>query len=1380
MPTPNRDHQTFKSIELAPRLFKPYAKAILSVIIATIVAKLTMPVIEHNLSLPFMGAVAYISWQSQLKPAIFTSLLSTLAINYFFMPPQYSLTITADSIIDWVLFTSIAFLTHQASQRGIKTEQTSSPSSIPEPSKLNQIQQNWEETEKRYRTFVEQSSEGIWCFDMPGSLSIDTPEDEQIQRFYESAYLSECNDVMAQMYGFTKASELIGVKLKDFLITSDPKNTEYLQNFISSGYRISNAESHEIDKEGNSKYFLNSLIGIIENGYLVRAWGTQRDITLAKQLQQSLEESEKRFRIMADTAPVLIWMSGQDQLCNYFNKSWLDFTGRTMEQESGNGWTEGVHPEDFKHCLEIYSTSFYRRDSFQMEYRLKRHDGEYRWLLDTGIPRFTADGRFVGYIGSCVDITERKQAEVSLKSREEMIRLVTDSLPYLISYIDKEERYVFINHTYETWFKRNRHEIVSKPLEEVVGNEIYQQIEPYIKRALSGEKITYEETLPDKEGLPQYIEATYVPHFGEQGEVQGFVAFINDISERRATQEKIINLNTQLQRTVAEFETLLEVMPIGIGIALDPECRRIQANPYFAKWLEIEVKGNASLTAIESEKPTHIKACKNGKEMLPEEMPLQYCAANGVEVLDAECEIVFADGKIKNVLISAAPLFDEENKSRGCVAAILDITERKRNEKALQNLLKELSDIKFALDKVGIVSVTNPTGQLIYVNDKFCEISKFSQEELLGKTYISLNPDSNSQEIFAQIWQQSLSKGKVWQGAIQNQAKNGRNYWVDTTIVPFLDAQGKPIQYLSIQFDITERVRAEEQERFLARASAVLASSLDYSTTLEQVAQLAVPQLADWCTIHLVAEDNSIEQLVVAHVDPDKVKWARALSIRYPFDPNEPIGTAQVLRTGISEIYPEISDEILVSSAKDPEHLEILRQVGYSSVMIVPIKVPSRILGVLAFVSAEGGRCYDPIDLGFAEDLAYRAALAIENAKLYQNAHRARAEAETLNRIKDEFLATLSHELRTPLTSILGWATLLQTRSFNQTTLEKALDAIERNAKSQAQLIEDLLDVSRIITGKLRLNIIPVNLNTVLENALDAVRPAAAAKSIEIQTLIDPAVSSCYGDQNRLQQVIWNLLSNAIKFTPKGGSISVKMQQSADVVEITVSDTGIGINPNFLPFVFERFRQADSSSTRSHGGLGLGLAIVRHLVELHGGSVSASSLGLEQGATFTVKLPLVPVESKETLSPAETSLSALPQTGQQSINGQSFEQPLYGLRVLVVDDEPDTGELLEMILADAGASVILVASASAALQELTKQVPDILVSDIEMPAMDGYQLIRQIRSQFSSSVPAIALTAYARLEDQLRAKAAGFQKHIAKPVEPVELVKAIAGVVGRV
>lgn len=1380
MAKPNLAHQTLKQIRQALWLFQPYGIAIISVIIATILAQLGMLVSQHSLNVPFICAVAYVSWQTQLKPALFTSLLSTLAINYFFIAPEYRFTIAADSIIDGVLFTAIAILSHQTSQRGIKKQQTSSPRSIQDTSDLNQLQQAWEETEKRYRTFVEQSSEGIWCFDLAVPVSIDTPENEKINRFYESAYLSECNDALAQMYGFTKASELIGAKLKDFLIASDPQNIEYLQNFIRSGYRLTNGESHEIDKEGNSKYFLNTLVGIVENGYLVRAWGTQRDITIAKQLQQSLEESEKRFRIMADTAPVLIWMSGTDKLCNYFNKVWLDFTGRTMEQEKGNGWAEGVHPDDFQYCLDIYTTSFDKRQNFQMEYRLKRHDGEYRWLLDSGIPRFTPDGRFVGYIGSCVDITERKEAEISLKSSQEMIKLVTDSLPSLISYIDKEERYIFVNHTYETWFKKNRCEILGKTVSEVVENEVYQQIKPYIKSVLRGQKVTYEETLYYKKDCPQYIEATYVPHFGEQGEIKGFIAFVHDISERRNSQEQIINLNTQLQRKVAEFETLLEVIPIGIGIALDPQCRRIQANPYFAKWLEIDLKGNASLTAIESEKPTHVKACKNGKEMLPEEMPLQYCAANGVEVLDAECEIVFADGKTKNLLISAAPLFDEENKSRGCVAALLDITERKRSETELRNLLKELSDLKFALDQVGIVSVTDATGKLIYVNDKFCEISQFSQEELLGKPYIYNTSDRQSQELFAQIWQQNISKGKVWQGAIQNKAKNGRNYWVDTTIVPFLNAESKPVQYLSIQFDITERVRAEEQERFLARASTVLASSLDYSTTLEQVAQLTVPQLADWCTIHLVAEDKSIEQLVVAHVDPDKVKWAHELSIRYPFDPNEPIGRAQVLRTGISEIYPHITDEMLVAHAYDPEHLQLLRQIGFSSVMIVAIKVPSRILGVLSFISTEGGRCYDATDLSFAEDLAYRAALAIENAKLYQHAHRARAEAESLNRIKDEFLATLSHELRTPLTSILGWATLLQSRSFNQTTLERGLEAIERNAKSQAQLIEDLLDVSRIITGKLRLNITPVNLNTAVENALDAVRPAAAAKSIEIQTFIDSSISSFSGDQNRLQQVIWNLLSNAIKFTPKGGTVSLKLHENNSEINLEIRDTGIGISPEFLPFVFERFRQADSSSTRSHGGLGLGLAIVRHLVELHGGSVSASSPGKDQGTTFTVKLPLLRPESTDKLSPKENSLCCIPQAGPQPIDVHTVEHPLDGLKVLVVDDEADTRELLEMILEDAGATVIVVSSAPAALQEFTKQIPDILVSDIEMPAMDGYQLIGQIRSQFSSTLPAIALTAYARLEDQQRAKAAGFQKHIAKPVEPQELVKAIADMVRRI
>ncbi|PSB02754.1 response regulator [Merismopedia glauca] len=397
---------------------------------------------------------------------------------------------------------------------------------------------------------------------------------------------------------------------------------------------------------------------------------------------------------------------------------------------------------------------------------------------------------------------------------------------------------------------------------------------------------------------------------------------------------------------------------------------------------------------------------------------------------------------------------------------------------------------------------------------------------------------------------------------------------------------------------------------------------------------------------------------------------------------------------------------------------------------------------------------------GTATDIEAQKQLEIERDHLLEREKAARTEAERASRLKDEFLAILSHELRSPLNPILGWTKLLQTRKFDAAKTAEALSTIERNAKLQTQLIDDLLDVARILRGKLTLNAAPMNLVFMIESAIETVQTAAVAKSISLHPVL-PNIGQVSGDSVRLQQIVWNLLSNAIKFTPNGGQVMIELEQINDMAQIKVTDTGKGISSDFLPHIFESFRQEDASITRQHGGLGLGLAIVYNLVEAHGGTISAASPGLGQGATFTVRLPLLKVE---------------PQSDRphDSLNG---ELDLTGIRVVLVDDDPDTRELLAFILKEYGAEAMVVASAGEVLTLLESFKPDILVTDIGMPDMDGYTLLRQVRSlppERGGQVPAIATTAYARMEDRQQALTAGFQKHIAKPIDPSKLVAAIS------
>ncbi|MBD0372762.1 MAG: response regulator [Pyrinomonadaceae bacterium] len=398
-----------------------------------------------------------------------------------------------------------------------------------------------------------------------------------------------------------------------------------------------------------------------------------------------------------------------------------------------------------------------------------------------------------------------------------------------------------------------------------------------------------------------------------------------------------------------------------------------------------------------------------------------------------------------------------------------------------------------------------------------------------------------------------------------------------------------------------------------------------------------------------------------------------------------------------------------------------------------------------------------------------------EREQLLVREQTARAEAESANRLKDEFLATVSHELRTPLTAILGWSHMLRHRRMDEAATARAIQTIERNAKAQAQLVEDILDVSRVITGTLRLNVGQVDAASIINAAIDSVQLAADSKGIQLEVTLDPKARHLQGDVNRLQQVVWNLLSNAIKFTPAGGLVRVRLERTNTYVQIKVSDTGQGIKPEFLPHVFDRFRQADGSTTRRHGGLGLGLAIVRHLVELHGGTVMAESAGEGLGATFIIRLPLVVDKERN----AQVAGREKPWTNHERSARLNPLPSLEGVRVLVVDDDSDTLNLLSVMLTEYKANVQATSSAAEALEVIKWFKPDVLISDLAMPYEDGYSLIQKVRALeaeagYDKRAQAIALTAYARVEDRMRALSEGFNIFVPKPVEPNELITAIA------
>jgi PAS domain S-box-containing protein len=609
--------------------------------------------------------------------------------------------------------------------------------------------------------------------------------------------------------------------------------------------------------------------------------------------------------------------------------------------------------------------------------------------------------------------------------------------------------------------------------------------------------------------------------------------------------------------------------------------------------------------------------------------------------------------------------------------------------------------------------------------------------------------------------------------------------WVNAKAQVYFDYRGQPLRMIGTAMDITKSKQAQEErqqqllkERLIAQIAQHICESLELNEILNKtVARVRQFLECDRVIIFQMQPDGS-GTVVTESVSPG----SRSILSANIYDPCFVESYVEPYRQGLVTAKPDI-----YNGSIEQCHVDLLAQFQVRANLVVPILQGEQLWGLLIAHQCWTPRQWQPLEIDLLSSLATQVGIAIQQSALLEQLQielaekaqaekqresllvreqAARAEAETANRIKDEFLAVLSHELRSPLNPILGWSKLLQRGGLPPAKAAEALNIIERNAKLQAELIEDLLDVSRILRGKLKLEVSPVNLESTILAALETVSLAAEAKPIAIQTVLTPNLSPVAGDASRLQQVVWNLLSNAIKFTPSGGRVEIRLEKVGNCAQLQVIDTGKGINPDFLPYVFDYFRQADSTTTRKFGGLGLGLAIVKHLVELHGGAIAAASPGEGQGATFTLRLPLM------------TTHPQIVSSSQQSAQNQD----LTGIKVLVVEDDVDSREFTTFVLQQYGAQVIAVPSALAALEALIQSTPDVLVSDIGMPEMDGYMLLRQIRASMPEQcrqIPAIALTAYAGEFDQKQALSAGFQMHIPKPVEPEKLVTAVAQLVRR-
>jgi PAS domain S-box-containing protein len=732
-----------------------------------------------------------------------------------------------------------------------------------------------------------------------------------------------------------------------------------------------------------------------------------------------------------------------------------------------------------------------------------------------------------------------------------------------------------------------------------------------------------------------------------------------------------------------------------------------------------------------------------------------------------------------NVVITA--LFDEQGTLRGFAKITRDLTEKKRSEESERRLLVEKAarqaaeesetklrssiearqraegalreseeKLRLLVDTIPQLAwMTDPDGKVVWFNRRWYDYTGSAPETVLGEGWKSIVDPAVLPSV-ADRWEHSIRTGEPFDMVFPIRGAHGEWRSFLTRGRPLRDEQGRILYWFGTNTDITDRKRAEQTARFLADASAALSVLVDFDSTLQKVASLAVPHFADWVCVDVLENDGTLRRVAVAHVDPHKVQLARELHRRFPPDPQQRHGTWEILRTGKPELTSEVTPERLEESISDPELLATVRSLGLKSYIAVPLQVRGRVLGVISFMTAESGHHYDETDLAVAEDLASRAAIAIENSQLYR-------ELRDADLRKDEFLATLAHELRNPLAPIRNGLEVLKLSASDDPMATEVHSMMDRQLTQMVRLVDDLLDVSRITRNKLELRKTDTTLAAVIQSAIETSRPVIEQARHELIVSLPSESVPIQGDPVRLAQVFSNLLNNSAKYTEPGGQIELSAAREGGIVVVRVKDTGLGMPAESLPFIFEMFSQVDRHTERSQGGLGIGLGLVRRLVQMHGGTVEARSEGLGKGSELIVRLPLA--GTGETHLPADT----VP-------HDHSLSQRI---RVLVVDDNRDAALSLATMLRIMGNEASMADDGLAAIAMAESFRPDVILLDIGLPRLNGYEVCRRIRKQpWGQETLIIALTGWGQSEDRRRSQEAGFDHHLVKPVD-VEHLKAL-------
>jgi PAS domain S-box-containing protein len=987
-------------------------------------------------------------------------------------------------------------------------------------------------------------------------------------------------------------------------------------------------------------------------------------------------------------------------------------------------------------------------------------------------------------------LNERVQAAAVVHEQRQRLLTTLTSIGDAVIVTDSEGRVTLMNRVAQAltgW----QDEALGRPLTEVfriVNEQTRRPVESPVTKVIREGAVVglaNHTVLIRKGGTEVPIDDSGAPIRNAEGEIIGVVLVFRDVTERRRVERLQRDLQAELERQVHErtaelraseerFRLLIEGTQDYAILMLDPEGRVASWNPGAERikgYRPDEIVGQHfsrfyTKEAVDSGWPAHELDVARKQGRFEDE---------GWRVRKDGSRFCWA-----NVIITA--LRDDAGNLRGFSKITRDLTERRKAEEALRQANTELEQrvqdrtaalhderelLRVTLASIGDAVITTDTaGRVTFLNSVAESLTGWTEEQARGQSLEAVFPilHERSRQPVENPVARVLREGTVV--GLGNHtvlpAKDGVERPIEDSAAPIKNVHGATVGVVLIFRDVTEQrqaqaalKRGEQASRFLADASKSLAALVDYASTMQKVARLAVPFFADWCAVDLVEADGSLRRVAVVHADPAKLELARELERRFPSDLTVPRGVSNVLRTGTSEMVADIPDAAIVASAKDPEHLRILRALGLKSYLCVPVTAHGKTVGAVTFVAADSNRRFDAADLALAEDLARRAGIAMDNARLY-------SEAREAERRKDEFLAMLAHELRNPLAPIRNALHIMNQPGTDATAVEGLREMMERQVQHMTRMVDDLLDVSRITRGKIALRKEVVDLAWVVNRVVEAIRPLIDDRQQQLTVDLPPEPLCLEADPTRLDQILANLLNNAAKYTDHGGHIWLSARQIGDELVLRVKDNGVGIAANMLTLIFEPFVQSDRVLHHSEGGLGIGLTLVRSLVEMHGGSVTAQSDGQGKGSEFIVRLPALsqkhPVAVARSPKEDGAPLGAGPQR-----------------RILVVDDNVDGAESLAMLLKTEGHEVRVAHDGPAALAAIDADPPELVFLDIGMPVMSGYEVAQRLRQRPGlENLRLVAMTGWGQEEDRRRSQEAGFDQHLVKPVELDVLRKLLA------